>query len=128
MKKLIPLILIFSLLFLLQCKKSSSNDSYGICVIEGSVTLDGQPYAGVYVEYGFAYVRGSTIGTDLTWSSQILTTDADGNYTFSREQLNDRYDYHVRAMHPIDGYWRDYMRGTIMGHQTITHNFAFTTQ
>ncbi|RKY86896.1 hypothetical protein DRQ09_05420, partial [candidate division KSB1 bacterium] len=111
------------------CKKSGTNETYGLCKVEGTVYLDNQPYAGAEVEYGFAVVRGSTIGTELVWTaSQIIRTDNNGYYSFSRKQVNDRYDYRVRAKHPIKGYWSEHFRGTIMGGTTKTHNFSFTSE
>jgi len=128
MKRFLIVVFIILITYVLNCKNSGKNDSYGICTVEGIVTLDGQPCEGINIEYGFAYVRGSTIGTQLVWSSQTLKTNANGYYSFSKEQVNDRYDYHVRAQHPQKGYWRDYVRGTIMGGKTITHNFSFVTE
>ena len=115
----------FIILLFAFCSKGTNSESGGFCTIKGIVYVDDQPTPNVRVEYGYARVRGSDVGTQLVWSSSTIATDENGQYLFKIKEMRGSYNYRVRAENPITRSWTQYYRGTVMAGYTKTHDFRF---
>jgi len=122
------LFLVMLVLLLCHCSKSGG-DEFGIFLVDGTVYVDNVPTPDVAIEYGDTKVRTSVSGTQTSWSSSTIATDAEGKYHLEiQKRLGGASNYHVRAENPLNLVWSDYYQGIVMEGLGKVHDFRFYSE
>jgi len=97
--------LIFSILLIANCGKSSDEPAYEY-TLEGTVTLGDQPAEGVSVEAGYKDLSNRSIDYYDIFDSR---TDNSGEYKFVlTKPSNKGFFFRARVKHPKSGSWSEW--------------------